>query len=201
MLKKRLSRPHGDKGYPFAKGAKPRRTQGRWVHLERMREKENAVYANKADCWLVKTEPASYSIEDLEKEPGKTTPWSGVRNYQARNFMRDAMRPGDPVLFYHSVTKPGIVALAEVASAAYPDPTQFDPQSPYFDPASGNDAPRWYLVDIRLVKRFSAPLGLGFLRTVPELAGMELLRRGSRLSVMPVMREHFETILALAGLA
>ena len=148
--------------------------------------------------WLMKTEPGCFSIDDLAASPGRTSMWDGVRNYQARNFMRDHMRPGDPVLFYHSVTNPGIAGIAEVASAAYPDPTQWDPENEHFDPASPADAPRWYVVDVRLVRRFREPLSLPLLRGRPELAGMELLRKGSRLSVQPVRKEEFEAVLALA---
>ncbi|MDL2266542.1 EVE domain-containing protein [Desulfovibrio sp. OttesenSCG-928-G15] len=149
--------------------------------------------------WLMKTEPGCFSLEDLENSPGGTTMWDGVRNYQARNFMRDAMRPGDPVLFYHSVTRPGIVGLAEVAGNAYPDPTQWDPENAHFDPASPADAPRWYLVDVRFVRRFLKPLPLALLRQQPELQEMELLRRGSRLSVQPVTEDEFQAVLALAA--
>ncbi len=149
--------------------------------------------------WLMKTEPGCFSIDDLAAAPGRTTMWDGVRNYQARNFMRDGMRPGDPVLFYHSVTGVGIAGIAEVASPAYPDPTQWDPENPHFDPASPADAPRWYVVDVRLVRRFSAVLPLAFLRARPELEGMELLRKGSRLSVQPVAPGHYAAVLALAA--
>lgn len=148
--------------------------------------------------WLMKTEPGCFSIDDLENSPGQTTMWDGVRNYQARNFMRDAMREGDPVLFYHSVTKPGIVGIAEVASRAYPDPTQWDPENEHFDPSSPADDPRWYLVDVRLVRKFREVLPLSLLRTRSELAGIELLRKGSRLSVQPVKKEEYEAVLALA---
>lgn len=149
-------------------------------------------------CWLMKTEPGCFSIDDLASAPGKTTMWDGVRNYQARNFMRDAMRVGDPVLFYHSVTNPGIAGIAEVASDAYPDPTQWDPENEHFDPRSPADKPRWFLVDVRLVRRFTEVLPLTVLRARPELAGMELLRKGSRLSVQPVRPEEYEAVLALA---
>lgn len=148
--------------------------------------------------WLMKTEPGCFSIDDLAAAPNRTTMWDGVRNYQARNFMRDDMRPGDPVLFYHSVTNPGIVGLAEVVSPAYPDPTQWDPDNRHFDPASPADAPRWYVVDVRLVKKFAAGLPLPILRQQPELQEMELLRKGSRLSVQPVRPEEFAAVLALA---
>ena len=149
--------------------------------------------------WLMKTEPGCFSIDDLARSPGQTSMWDGVRNYQARNFMRDEMRPGDPVLFYHSGgARPGIAGIAEVAGEAYPDPTQWDPQNEHFDPASPADAPRWYLVDVRLRRRFRDILPLSLLRTHPELEGMELLRKGSRLSVQPVREEEFTAILALA---
>ena len=148
--------------------------------------------------WLMKTEPGCFSIQDLAAANNRTSPWDGVRNYQARNFMRDAMRPGDPVLFYHSVTSPGIVGLAEVAGPARPDPTQWDPENEHFDPASPADNPRWYLVDVTLTEIFPSPLPLPFLRSRPELEGMELLKKGSRLSIQPVSREHYDAIVKLA---
>lgn len=148
--------------------------------------------------WLMKTEPGCFSIDDLAAAPDRTTMWDGVRNYQARNFMRDEMRLGDPVLLYHSGKEPGIAGLAEVAGEAYPDPTQWDPENRHFDPASPADKPRWYLVDVRLVRTFAAPLPLSLLRGQPELQGMELLRKGSRLSVQPVRAEEFAAVLALA---
>lgn len=148
--------------------------------------------------WLMKTEPGCFSIDDLANSPQQTSMWDGVRNYQARNYMQKEMKVGDPVLFYHSVTRPGIVGLAEVASEAYPDPTQWDPEDEHFDPASPADNPRWYLVDVRFVKKFKKELPLSFLRTRPELDGMELLRKGSRLSVQPVRKEEYEAVLALA---
>ncbi|MCE1228905.1 MAG: EVE domain-containing protein [Firmicutes bacterium] len=134
--------------------------------------------------WLMKTEPTSYSIDDLAREGA--TSWTGVRNYQARNFMRDDMKVGDGVLFYHSsCPEPGIVGLAEVSDAAHPDPTQFDARSKYFDPASRPDAPRWVNVEIKLVRR-TRLLPLEELRAYPELAAMPLLQRGNRLSITPV---------------
>lgn len=147
--------------------------------------------------WLMKTEPGNFSIDDLEKAPGKTTMWDGVRNYQARNFMRDEMRPGDPVLFYHSVVDPAIAGLAEVASQAYPDPTQWDSGDEHYDSKSSREKPRWFLVDIKLVRKFARPLPLELLREQPGLAAMELLRKGSRLSVQPVTADEYKTILAL----
>ena len=134
----------------------------------------------------MKSEPDECSIDDVLAARGRMTPWSGVRNYQARNFMRDAMQVGDGVLFYHSSCEiPGIAGLAEVASAAYPDESQFDKKSPYYDPKSQPDAPRWSHVDVRLVKK-TRLLGLPELRTIPELADMRILKKGNRLSITPV---------------
>ncbi|WP_439670967.1 putative RNA-binding protein, contains EVE domain [Cupriavidus necator] len=134
--------------------------------------------------WLMKSEPDEASIDDLAREG--TLPWTGVRNYQARNFMRDTMRIGDGVLFYHSsCPEPGIAGLAEVCSVPYPDPTQFDRKSPYYDAASQADAPRWLLVDVRF-ERKSALIPLAALREHEELADMVVLRRGNRLSITPV---------------
>ena len=142
--------------------------------------------------WLMKSEPAEASIDDLRRA-GRLA-WTGVRNHQARNFMRDAMRPGDRVLFYHSsCAEPGIAGLAEVSSAPYPDPTQFDPASPYFDPRSEVSAPRWVLVDVRFVAK-SALLSLARLRAEPRLADLQVLRRGNRLSITPVSEAHWEVL-------
>ncbi|BBD08965.1 EVE domain-containing protein [Desulfovibrio ferrophilus] len=148
--------------------------------------------------WLLKTEPGSFSIRDLAGGPEQTTPWDGVRNYQARNMMRDAMKMGDQVLFYHSVTDPGVVGVAEVVREGYPDHTAWEEGSRYYDARSTPEKPLWFMVDIRLVETFEVPLSLKFLRTVPELASMELLRKGSRLSVQPVRAHEFEVIRALA---
>jgi predicted RNA-binding protein with PUA-like domain len=144
--------------------------------------------------WLMKSEPGEFSIDDLARAPRNTTPWFGVRNYQARNFMRDQMRPGDGVLFYHSsCAEPGIAGIAEVASQAYPDATQFDRRSPYFDPKATRDAPRWVSIDVKLVRK--APLiGLTELRRHRELAAMRILARGNRLSITPVEREEWAFI-------
>ncbi|SKA63146.1 EVE domain-containing protein [Desulfobaculum bizertense] len=147
--------------------------------------------------WLMKTEPGAFSIDDLAASPNQTTPWDGVRNYQARNFMRDEMRLGDRVLFYHSVKSPGIVGEAEVVRESYPDFTAWDPEDSHFDPRSTPEKPLWFMVDIRLVQIFSAPLPLKYLRTVSGLEGMELLRKGSRLSVQPVREEEYTRILEL----
>ena len=149
--------------------------------------------------WLVKTEPESFSIQDLAKQPKQTTCWSGVRNYQARNFMRDEMKLGDRVLVYHSSADPtAIVGVATVVREAYPDSTAWDKNDDHFDPASTPDNPRWVMVDLRLEQIFKAPLSLESLRKVPALKDMELLRRGSRLSVQPVRTKEFEAILKLA---
>ena len=136
--------------------------------------------------WLMKSEPDECSIDDALGAPRKTTPWTGVRNYQARNFMRDRMRPGDGVLFYHSsCPEPGIAGLAEVASTAYPDPTQFARRSAYYDSKAKKDAPRWFNVDVRAVRK-TRPVPLAELRQHKALAGMLLLRPGNRLSITPV---------------
>jgi predicted RNA-binding protein with PUA-like domain len=136
--------------------------------------------------WLMKSEPSECSIDDLERAPRQTVPWVGVRNYQARNFMRDEMRLGDGVLFYHSsCAQPGIAGLAEVSRQAYPDATQFDPDSPYFDPKATPAAPRWLHVDVRLRAKMRL-IGLDELRRQPELAAMRVLQRGNRLSITPV---------------
>lgn len=144
--------------------------------------------------WLMKSEPEEVSIDDALAAPAQTVAWTGVRNYQARNFMRDAMRIGDGVLFYHSsCAVPGIAGLAEVASAAYPDPTQFDPDSPYYDPKSEHANPRWSLVDVRALRK-TRLIALPALRAVPELAAMLLLKKGSRLSITPVSAAEWQCI-------
>ena len=149
--------------------------------------------------WLIKSEPSEFSIDDLRRAPSRTAHWDGVRNYQARNYMRDGMRVGDGVLFYHSSCEvPAIVGIAEVASAAYPDHTAFDPADPHFDPKSAADRPTWMMVDIRFRRRLRRPITLAELqRHAARLDGMALLRRGNRLSVMPVVKEHWDFILAL----
>jgi predicted RNA-binding protein with PUA-like domain len=145
--------------------------------------------------WLMKSEPDECSIDDALAAPGATVPWTGVRNYQARNFMRDAMRVGDGVLFYHSgCAQPGIAGIAEVASAAYPDATQFDPASPYHDPASRPENPRWLHVDVRALRK-TRLLTLAELRGHPELAQMQVLRKGNRLSITPVTEDVWRFIV------
>ena len=147
--------------------------------------------------WLMKSEPQECSIDDALSAPDRTVPWTGVRNYQARNFMRDLMRVGDGVLFYHSsCPEPGIAGIARVASGVRPDPTQFDPHSPYFDAASKPDAPRWLLLDVQ-AERKTRLIGLPELRVDAALADMLLLRRGNRLSITPVEPAHWARVLSL----
>jgi predicted RNA-binding protein with PUA-like domain len=147
--------------------------------------------------WLMKSEPDAFGIDDLKARG--TEAWDGVRNYQARNFMRDRMQPGDLAFFYHSSCEiPGIYGLLEIASAGYPDPSQFNPKSKYFDPASRRDQPRWFLVDVRYQRHLKRPITLAELRGhEKKLKGFKLLARGSRLSVMPVAPEHWEYVLRL----
>jgi predicted RNA-binding protein with PUA-like domain len=149
--------------------------------------------------WLMKSEPQEASIDDLARASDRTLPWTGVRNYQARNFMRDQMRPGDGVLFYHSsCPEPGVAGLAEVVGAPYPDPTQFDPGSKYFDPKATRETPRWILVDVRLVRK-TRLLPLAEIRQAPELATMRALQRGNRLSITPVTASEWQAVLARLG--
>jgi predicted RNA-binding protein with PUA-like domain len=147
--------------------------------------------------WLMKSEPSECSIDDVVRAPKQTVAWVGVRNYQARNFMRDAMRMGDGVLFYHSsCPEPGIAGIAEVASTAYPDATQFDRKSPYYDAKSTGETPRWLNVDVRLVRR-TPLLPLQTMRNVPALASMRVLQRGNRLSITPVTPKEWRSVLEL----
>ena len=145
--------------------------------------------------WLMKSEPGECSIDDALAAPQCTVPWTDVRNYQARNFMRDVMQVGDGVLFYHSsCPEPGIAGIARVASGTRPDPTQFDPKSPYFDAASKPGAPRWLLLDVQALRK-TRLLGLPELRATPALAELVLLRRGNRLSITPVEAGHWALIV------
>lgn len=146
----------------------------------------------------MKTEPETFGIEHLARLPKRTTMWDGVRNYQARNLMRDDMRRGDLVFFYHSnCPEPGIVAVCDIAREAYPDPSAADPDSPYYDPKSDKATPRWVVVDVRLKRRLKRTITLAEMKAAPELAGMALVRRGNRLSVMPVTVAEWDFILAL----
>ncbi|WP_146403443.1 EVE domain-containing protein [Planctomycetes bacterium CA13] len=149
--------------------------------------------------WLMKTEPTTYSIDDLAAQADKTTCWEGVRNYQARNLLRDEIQAGDRVLFYHSACKePAVVGTAIVSKSGYPDRFQFDKKSKYFDPKSDPDNPRWYLVDITLDEKFDAPVTLAELRETASVKEMVLLQKGSRLSVQPVKKKEFDAILKMA---
>lgn len=151
--------------------------------------------------WLFKSEPDCFSFADLMAAPGRSTGWDGVRNYQARNMLRDQVRLGDLVLFYHSnADPPAIAGIAEVVEEAHADPTAFDPKADHYDPKSDPASPTWLQVSIRGIRAVDPPLGLPQLRTVPELAGMELLRKGSRLSIQPVSPAEWSTLMRLAGL-
>jgi predicted RNA-binding protein with PUA-like domain len=144
--------------------------------------------------WLMKSEPGEVSIDDALAAPDQTVAWTGVRNYQARNFMRDLMRVGDGVFFYHSsCPEPGIAGLAEVVSTSYPDPTQFDASSHYYDPKATQETPRWMLVDVRIQEKIPL-IPLAELRKTPELADMQVLQRGSRLSITPVTPQEWKFI-------
>ena len=146
--------------------------------------------------WLMKSEPDAYSIDDLKRD--KREPWDGIRNYQARNMMRDDMKVGDNVFFYHSNCKePGIVGLAKVASKPYPDHTQFDSKSKYFDAKSDKDNPRWLLVDVKYVRKLKRTITLAELKAARGLDGFILLRKGNRLSIMPVDDKHWNRILKM----
>lgn len=150
--------------------------------------------------WLIKSEPSCFSIDDLQQAPNQTTCWDGVRNYQARNFMRDDMHKGDLVFFYHSnCHPPSIVGIAEVVSQAYPDHTAFDMESEHPDPKSDPDNPRWYMVDVRFRQKWTHPISLECLRQYPPLKSMQLLRKGNRLSVLPVAKEEWLFIQSLVG--
>ena len=147
--------------------------------------------------WLMKSEPEAFSIEDLQAMPEQTEHWDGVRNYQARNMMRDDMKEGDLVFFYHSnCPEPGIVGIMKVVREGYPDFTAFDPGSKYFDPKSDPANPRWIMVDIKFVRTLKRSIPLSELKQYPELAGMQLLRKGNRLSITPVTEEQWAFILS-----
>lgn len=151
--------------------------------------------------WLMKSEPDVYGFDDLLAEPGGSTPWDGIRNYQARNFIRDDMRVGDGVLFYHSNAKPpGVAGVAEIASEAYPDPTQFDPKSKYFDPKSSKDDPRWLLVDVSPVEALPEFVSLEGLKGESRLSEMLVVQRGQRLSIQPVTATEWRYVLKMGGL-
>ena len=149
-----------------------------------------------AQHWLMKSEPGTYSIQDLERDT--VTQWEGVRNYQARNFLRDSVKAGHQVLFYHSSAKPtGVVGIARVVREAYPDHFAFDPASPYFDPKSSKDNPRWMMVDVAFVEAWQDAVTLAELKAEPTLEGMLVRQKGSRLSVQPVSAEHYAKVMAM----
>jgi predicted RNA-binding protein with PUA-like domain len=148
--------------------------------------------------WLMKSEPNEFGIDDLRQRPKHTEPWDGVRNYQARNMMRDDMKLGDQVLFYHSNCDiPGVVGIMEIAKEGYPDPSAFDASDKHFDPKSDPDNPRWIHVDVKFVRKLKRVISLSELKACPELESFALVRRGNRLSVMPVTAEHWAFILSL----
>lgn len=146
--------------------------------------------------WLMKSEPDAYSIDDLKRD--KREPWDGIRNYQARNMMRDDMKVGDLAFFYHSNCKePGIVGVMKVASEPYPDPTQFDKKSKYFDPKSNKDDPRWCLVDVAYKRKLKRTITLAEIKAAKGLDGLMLTRKGNRLSIMPIEKKHWDKLLGL----
>lgn len=150
--------------------------------------------------WLMKSEPGCFSLDDLERSPGGVSSWDGVRNFQARNLLRDEIKAGDGVLFYHSsCAEPAIVGLAEVVRDGYPDHTAQDPRSDHYDPRACPDNPIWYMVDVRFVSRLPRPMTRVDLLNHPVLSGMLVMKRGSRLSVQPVSAEEWQAVLALAG--
>ncbi|MFN5746629.1 MAG: EVE domain-containing protein [Methylococcaceae bacterium] len=148
--------------------------------------------------WLMKTEPSEFSIDTLVGRPNQTEHWDGVRNYQARNMMRDEMRLGDQLFLYHSnCAVPGIVGIASIVREAYPDHTAFDPEDHHYDPKSRQEQPTWFMVDVQWVRTFKRTISLTELKACPELEGFALVRRGNRLSVMPVSEAHWTFILTL----
>src|SRR5262249_51568480 len=150
-------------------------------------------------CWLMKSEPSVFSIDDLAKSPKGTTRWEGVRNYTARNLLRDEVKPGDDVLFYHSSAEPtGVAGLARIAKGAYPDPSQFDRKSEYFDAGSRKDDPRWLVVEVQFVRKFPRVVSLAELKANPALADMMVTKKGARLSVQPVTAAELAAVLAMA---
>ncbi len=150
--------------------------------------------------WLMKTEPDVFSIDDLYNKPKKTEPWDGVRNYQARNFMRDEMKKGDMVLFYHSNAKAetGVAGVAIVAKESYPDFTSWDKKSKYFDPKSSEDKPRWFMVDVKYKKKFKRIVTLSEIKENKRLKDMRLIQKGNRLSILPVKKSEFDEILKMS---
>lgn len=150
--------------------------------------------------WLMKSEPDVFSIDDLAKSKNQTTYWDGVRNYQARNYIRDEMKIGDKVIFYHSNAEPpAAVGICEVVKEAYPDFTAFDPKSKYYDPKSKKENPTWFMVDIKLIKKFVKPVPLDEIRKNPKLKNIKLVQKGNRLSVMPLTKDEFDEIVKMGN--
>ncbi|MCC6202065.1 MAG: EVE domain-containing protein [Gammaproteobacteria bacterium] len=149
--------------------------------------------------WLMKSEPETYSIDDLKNEPRRIGRWDGVRNYQVRNFLRDTMQDGDHALFYHSGHHPGVAGIMRIRGAGYPDPTAFDPQHEGYDPNSNPAAPRWYAIDVRYQRKLQRFIPLAALRAEPQLNGLQILRRGNRLSITPLSETEWLAILRLEG--
>ncbi len=151
--------------------------------------------------WLMKSEPSVFSVDDFNSAKDQTTHWDGVRNYQARNFLRDSMKKGDLVLFYHSNSNPaGVTGICEVVKEGYPDFTAFDPDSNHFDPSGNMDNPTWYMVDVKLVRKFPQMVTLDSIKANPKLSEMILVRKGNRLSVFPVTEDDFNEIVAMSGI-
>jgi predicted RNA-binding protein with PUA-like domain len=150
--------------------------------------------------WLIKSDPGEFSIKDLKKSKDQTTYWNGVRNYQARNFMRDEMKKGDRILFYHSNAEPNAaVGICEIVQEGYPDHTQFDPDDIHFFPSAKKEDPTWFMVDVKLVKEFKHQVTLEEIKENPRLKNMKLVQKGNRLSVMPVAKEEFDEVVRLGG--
>lgn len=150
--------------------------------------------------WLIKSEPEVFSIDDLAKAKNKTACWDGVRNYQARNFLRDEFKVGDKVIFYHSNAEPpGAAGICEVVKEAYPDFTAFDPASDHYDPKSKQESPSWFMVDVKFVKKFPRFVSIDEIKENPKLRNMRLIQRGNRLSVMPVSKEEFDEVVKMGG--
>ena len=163
-----------------------------------MKKQSVSAAAGPRQYWLFKSEPSAFGIETLAGSKNQTAPWDGVRNYQARNYLRDQVRVGDHVLFYHSREEPlGVFGTMEVVRAGYPDSTAFDPKSKYYDPGSKPDQPRWYMVDVKLLQKFAAPVTREQLQADPVTSGMLVMKRGMRLSIQPVTPAEWEAVLRL----
>ncbi len=163
-------------------------------------KKKSSTAASNRRYWLFKSEPSAFGIETLAKSPQQTAPWDGVRNYQARNFLRDDVSVGDYVFFYHSREEPlGIFGTMEVVKAGYPDRTAFDPKSKYYDPKSDPDNPRWIMVDVKLMQKFDSPITREHLQQESTTAGMLVLKRGMRLSIQPVTPAEWQAVMQLVG--